>query len=329
MPVTTDPASARLPGTPATATPVQVIVNPTARSGATAALQAELAGELARRRIAHTRVETEGPGHAGELARAAAHAGTGVVVATGGDGTVHEVANGLLRARAELGALATALAVVPCGTGNDFARVIAGIRSRAEAYDAIRAGRTRIVDAGLVRWDGGQEYFVNGMGTGIDVEVVRQLRKTDRLPGGIIYLRALLRALARFRPIPLRLTGGDAVIDARAMMIAVCNGQRIGGAFRICPESRADDGALDACFVEALPWHAIPLTLLAILRGTHRGRPRVRMLRAPAFTLEVPCGTPLFVQLDGELRDTGAARALHVSTLPGALRVIAAPETEG
>ena len=111
---------------------------------------------------------------------------------------------------------------------------------KVSAYDAIAAGRTRVVDAGMVHWDGGQEYFVNGMGTGIDVEVVRQLRKTDRLPGGLVYLRALFRALADFRPIPLRLTAGDTRVEGPAMMVAVCNGRRIGGAFRICPDSRAD-----------------------------------------------------------------------------------------
>ncbi len=327
--MTSDPAPMTTPAASPAVLPMQVIMNPSARSGAAAAVRAELDRELGSRGVRYERVDTAAPLHAAELAADAARAGVPVVVAAGGDGTVHEVANGLLRARAELGTITTALAVIPCGTGNDFARIIARIGSRTAAYDALQRRAVRVVDAGLVRWDGGQEYFVNGMGTGIDVEVVRQLRKTSRLPGGLIYLRALVRALARFRPIPLRVSAGDTVIDSRAMMVALCHGQRIGGAFRICPDSLPDDGLLDACFVEALPWHAIPGTVLAVARGTHAGRPRVRMLRAPAFVLDVPAGTPLYVQLDGELRDTGNARTLHVSTLAGALHVIAAPVTEG
>lgn len=324
----TEPESAARPVVSGAVPPVQVVLNPTARSGAAAAVRAELERELGRRGIAWQRMETSHPGHAAELAYAAARAGAGVVVAVGGDGTVHEVANGLLRAHAEQ-VHTTALGIVPCGTGNDFARIVAGIRNRTDAYDALRDGRMRDVDAGLVRWDGGEEYFVNGMGTGIDVEVVRQLRKTSRLPGALIYLSAVFRALRRFRPVPLRLSANGETIDSRAMMAAVCNGRRIGGGFRICPESLADDGLLDACFVEALAWHEVPAMLLGIVRGTHTHRPRVRMLRAATYVLEVPAGTPLFVQLDGELREAGEARVLRVTTLPRVLRVVAAPVTEG
>lgn len=326
--MTTDPAPLRPPAA-AAALPVHVIVNPAARGGAAAAVRAELDSELGRRGVVHQRLETTRAGHASELAFQAARAGAPVVVAIGGDGTVHEVANGLLRARTEPGATATALAVVPCGTGNDFATVVAGVANREEAYDALQHGYTRIVDAGVVRWAGGEEYFVNGMGTGIDVEVVRQLRRNSSLPAGVIYLSALVRALVHFRPIALRVTAAGQVYDQHVLMAAICNGRRIGGAFRICPGSTDDDGLLDACIVGDLRWYQIPPAILAVLRGTHAGRPRVRMLRAADFDLEVPAGTPLHVQLDGELRDTGGARTLHVSTLPGALRVIAAPVTEG
>ena len=302
--------------------PVHVIVNPAARSGAAAFLRGEVTRDLARRGVEAQFVETTGPGDAADIAARAAAARAPAVVAIGGDGTVHDVANGLLRARETRGTLETALAIVPCGTGNDFARIVAGIVSRAQAYEALAARRVRMVDAGMVRWDGGAEYFINGMGTGIDVDVVRHLRKDAWMPAGFIYLGALFRALLGFRPVPLRLEADGQAFDTRVMMAAICNGRRIGGAFHVCPESRPDDGLLDACIVEALPWHAIPATLLAVLRGSHGRRPRVRMLRAAQFTLTVPGDAPLYVQLDGELRETGSARTLHVSVLPGVLPVL-------
>lgn len=314
--------------TPVT-TPAHLILNPTARNGGAGSVRAEVERELDRRGVPYTVHETSHAGHAADLAADAAQSGVAVVVAVGGDGTVHEVANGLLRAAAANGTRATALAVIPCGTGNDFARVIAGIATRKDAYDALAAGRTRLVDGGVVRWDGDAEYFVNGMGTGIDVEVVRQLRKNENLPAAVVYLRALFAALRTFRPVALRVSDGTHTFEGRIMMLAVCNGRRIGGAFRICPDGRADDGLLDACIVEALPWHAIPPTLLAVLRGTHRGRPRVRMLRGAEFTLESPDAMPLFVQLDGELREPAGIRAMTVTTLPGALSVVSGLAVEG
>lgn len=332
--MTIETSSPRATAAPATL-PVPVIVNPVARGGAAKAARAELERELARRGVVHQRLDSAYAGHATELAFQAARAGAPMVVAVGGDGTVHEVANGLLRAQAGPGATATALAVVPCGTGNDFATMIAGVNSREAAYDALQHRYTRVVDVGLVRWGDTEEYFVNAMGTGIDVEVVRQLRRNSTLPAGIIYLSALARALMRFRPVALQVSAADTVISERVFMAAICNGRRIGGAFRICPASNPDDGRLDACIVGDLSWYQIPPTVLGILRGTHADRPRVRMLRSAEFTIELPSGTPLFAQLDGELRDTGDARTLYVSTRASALRivaapdVVAAPETEG
>lgn len=326
--MTTQPSSPRAPAAPATL-PVPVIVNPVARGGAAKAARAELERELGRRGIAHRRLDSEYAGHATELAFQAARSGASLVVAVGGDGTVHEVANGLLRAQAGPAAPTTALAVVPCGTGNDFATTVAGVSSRDVAYDALQHGHTRAVDVGLVRWADTQEYFVNAMGTGIDVEVVRQLRRNSSLPAGIVYLSALARALMHFRPVVLQVSAAGEVVRERVFMAAICNGQRIGGAFRICPASIHDDGRLDACIVGDLAWHEIPPMVLSILRGTHSGRARVRMLRAAEFTIELPPGTPLYAQLDGELRDTGDARTLHVSTRAAALRVVAAPDTEG
>ena len=306
---------------------IRVVLNPTARSGAAAAVREEIARALDARGVAWTRVDTHHPGHAVELARQAALDGVRIVVAVGGDGTVHEVANGLLRAREER-EHTTALGIVPCGTGNDFANMIAGIRTREGAYDALLHGHVRQVDAGRVEWDGGDEYFANAMGTGMDVEVVRQLRKTSRLPGMLIYLGAVLRTLRVYRPLPLRMESDDGVVDSRAYVVAICNGSRIAGGLRVCPDSRPDDGQLDALFVTDLAWHQIPATLVGVVRGTHAHRPGVRMVRSPAFTLAVPRGTRLYFQVDGELRDAGDAHTLRVSTLPGALRVISAASQE-
>jgi diacylglycerol kinase family enzyme len=172
-------------------------------------------------------VLTTGPGAATEQARDAAAAGEPVVVAAGGDGTAHEVANGLLQA-ADAGAGDTALGVIPIGTGNDFVKVIPGTSSRPAAYDTLARGRRYRYDAGRVSWAGGSEYFLNAMGTGIDVEVVRQILTRSRRTGRFVYIAGLLQALRRYRPVHLRLETGGETLELRVMTIAIANGTCIG-----------------------------------------------------------------------------------------------------
>jgi diacylglycerol kinase (ATP) len=294
---------------------MRVILNPAARHGAGHRLRPVIERELGRRGLDIDIIETEGPGHAAELAGAAAAAGIGRVIAAGGDGTVHEVANGLMNA----GVSGTALGLIPIGTGNDFVKMVPGTSSISTAFDTLRDGIERPVDVGVVRWEGRTEHFMNAMGTGIDVEVVRQMRRSSRMPGGMIYLTALARALVRFRPMPIRIVIDDEEINESIMILAVCNGPSIGGSFRVCPDARPDDGILDVCVVGQLPLHRIVRTVPRVLRGTHAGQPGITMRRGTTVRLARAGGEPFSFQLDGELRETEteilvtfAARPLNV-----------------
>jgi diacylglycerol kinase (ATP) len=309
---------------------IHVVLNPAAGRGAARRVRAEVEQSLRRRHATFAISETTAPGEAIELAAAAARSGADVVAAVGGDGTVHEVANGLLRAAAA-GSTA-ALGIVPVGTGNDFIKVVAGVRTRADAYDALAHGVVRAMDAGVVRWDDGDEFFVNAMGTGIDVEVVRQIQRIRNLPGAAVYLLGLIRALAVFRPIAARISldatdddgAGD---DVRAMMVAVANGRCIGGAFRVSPGALPDDGLLDVVLVAETRLLESVRVARRILRGTHIGHRAVRHRTARRVDIEVPAGASLFLQLDGELREP-RGRRVRVEVMPGALRVVAAPSPD-
>lgn len=304
-------------------TPVHVILNPRAGDGAGRRVRPELERELGRRGITFAIEETERPGHAVELARAAAARGAPVVVAAGGDGTIHEVANGLLQARDDGNPARTALGIVPIGTGNDFIKAVMGGTDRRHAYDALAAGCTRAIDIGRAEWEGGAEYFVNGVGTGIDVEVVRQMRRFPRLHGLVSYLVALVRALVGFHAIPLRIRMDGERTERKVMIIAVGNGHCLGGGFYVCPEAKPDDGLLDVCIVNELNLLQIARVLPRILRGTHAGMPKVTLRRAEEVEISGTGTAPLFFQLDGELREPEGARHLRVSVEPGALRVVA------
>ena len=303
---------------------MRVIVNPTSRGGAARALRPELERELARRGVACEIIETEGPGHAVELARDACAAAAAAVVAVGGDGTVHEVANGLLQAQDAGFSGRCALGLVPGGTGNDFVKVIPGTSTRAAAYDTLARGARFPFDAALVSWPGGREYCLNAFGTGVDVEVVRQIRNRSRRTGALVYVGALVRALRGYRPAHLRVDADGEIMEQRIMMIAIANGSCVGGVFRICPEALPNDGWLDLCLVRELGVLRQPAMAVRILRGRHGGRPEVSFRRARRVALEVLDDAPLFFQLDGELREPAGVRRLEIEVQPARLQVIAA-----
>jgi diacylglycerol kinase (ATP) len=294
-----------------------VILNPAAGGGAGRRVRAEVERELSRRRVDFEIVQSEGTGHAVELAADATRRGPGFVIAVGGDGTIHEVANGLLTAPAHT----SALAAVSVGTGNDFVKVIDGLAPRTTAFDTIAAGMTRLVDVGQVSWGASTEYFVNAMGTGVDVDVARHIHRSRRLPGGLVYLSAVPRALAGFRAARVRARMDDAVHEGAVMMLAVGNGRSVGGAFRLFPDAVPTDGLLDVCIVDEVRGLAIVRPLLSLLRGTHTGLDPVHMHRARSIDIEMLSDAPLHFQLDGELREAGDARTLRIETRPAVLRV--------
>lgn len=294
---------------------VRVILNPVAGGGRAGRLRRAIERELAARGLSADVMLTRERGHAVELAAEAA-ADHGLVVAAGGDGTVHEVANGLLTV--EEGRRTAGLAVLPIGTGNDFVKLLGGNRL-AHAFDAILSGATREVDVGRVTWTGTSEHFINGMGTGIDVEVVRQVARLPRMRGVAGYLVGVLRALRVFEPIRARLLVDGVELVDRVMIIAVGNGVSQGGGFYITPGALADDGRLDLCVISEMRMGRVLLTLPRLLRGSHVSRAGVVMKQFRK--LEVETDEPLFFQLDGELREPAGTHRLEVEVIPGALRV--------
>jgi YegS/Rv2252/BmrU family lipid kinase len=290
-------------------------------------MRPEIERELSARGIAYDLVQTTRRGEAVKLAREAVERGAAIIVAAGGDGTIHEAANGILAASTD-GRRGPALAVIPIGTGNDFAKLLAGGKDLRAAYDAIARGTDTAFDVGLVEWQGGAEYVVNGMGTGIDVEVVRQIERVPWMPGTLRYLVGLLRALIKYRAIPLRIRADDADIDGKVMIVAIGNGPCLGGGFYLCPAAQPDDAQLDVCVISEANALQIARVLPRILRGTHGTSSVVTMKRAATVEIRTDGTQPLFFHLDGELREPAEARSLRITLRAGALRVIGAAVTE-
>jgi len=271
-----------------------------------------------------TLIPTEAQGHAKALAGAAAREGAPRILAVGGDGTIHEVANGLLGS----GVDPPPMAVVPVGTGNDFFRMVGGSPGLHQAMDTFESGVVHAFDVGQVRFEGGSSFFVNLLGVGVDVELLRRREKFKRLKGLPQYLAALASALVSYRPQPFRVSywsthgaGAKEIIEDRTILTTVTVGPSIGGGFLVSPEASPQDGLLDLFFVEAASLLKIARYVPKVIRGTFKDVPEIHTGKLIGATVERPDRTPFFFELDGE-RMPEPVTKLEIEVCPGRLKVL-------
>ncbi len=299
-PMTRDPHAAK---------EILVIANPRAGKGAARARAERLAESLRRRGLAFRIVETTGAGHATTLARDA----TSAVVAIGGDGTVNECVNGLPVRAGRIGPFA----VLPAGSGDDFAANAGQTRDVDELALRLAHGRTRTIDVGDARLDcehgAVQRLFVNDAGLGFEADVVLAAGELRWLRGLPLYLTATVRAARRQRVVDCDMTytsGSTAVTETLPVLFAsACNGPRVGGGLHFAPDASVEDNALDVLRVTSSSAFATLGLLARLLRRRHGRDPRVRLERCNEVVMSP--STPLPVTLDGEViaRRTTSLRA--------------------
>ena len=307
-----------MPGDPfATERPLTVVVNPVAGGGRARRRAEALERELRKAQVPFDVRETAARGDA---RRFAGEAGRSAVVAVGGDGTVHEVLDGLRPQGDVLGPLA----VLPAGSGDDFAAATGFDRRPDRLVARLREGTERRIDCGvatLIRSDGSEhrERFVDDVGIGFVADVVQAIRGVP-LRGKLLYLTATLRALARLRPIEAEFAlDGGARATRRCLLVSLCNVPAIGGGLPFAPDARLDDGRLDLVEIAATSRLGTLSLLGKLLRRRHRDDARVRCTTFQEARLRFPLPAP--ISMDGELIATDAT-ALHVATLPRALRLV-------
>ncbi|MEZ5064497.1 MAG: diacylglycerol kinase family lipid kinase [bacterium] len=285
---------------------VTFILNPAAGRGRAGKLAAELPRRFARHGLEAEVRETRESKHAIELARAAAESGSRIVAAVGGDGTAHEVVNGLAGTSATLG-------VVPLGSGNDLAMALGIPPDLDAALDVLVSGRDRPLDLG--RFDDG--WFANSLGLGFEAQVTIESRKIRHLRGFTIYLAAVVKALAHLECPDLEIRIDDRKVDGERLLVCVGNGPRVGGGFLLTPDADNADGRLDVCVVDAMGRLAVMRTLPKAISGTHVSDPRVSMFRGERLTFASRRGFPFHA--DGEVYSE-RRHELTIRIEPGALR---------
>ena len=273
-----------------------VILNPAAGRGAARRAESVVARAFRAQGWAVDVVRTEGPGHGQELAAQAVREGARHVVAVGGDGTVHDVANGLLRNAAD-----AALGVVPVGSGNDFAKLVG-----VYGHDPVRAV-ARLVTAGSRRFDAGRvlgEWFVNSVGFGFGPAVVQMRNRMPHLRGFLSYLVPIVQTFFRFEPPIFDVAAPGFRERGYMMMIEVCNGTTAGGSYRFAPDADPADGKMDVCLIRRVSLPRFLLALPRIMRGTHVTMREVAVIKTAKLVVRSP-EQPLVVHVDGELREPG------------------------
>ena len=295
-----------------------VIGNPRAGRGGVQRRWGELLERLQRAGLAPTGWLTRAPGHATELARRARSEQRALVVAVGGDGTVHEVVNGLL-ADGDEGPVPV-LGVVPGGSGCDYARTF-GLPADLDPAVANLASTLppRAVDVGEVRCQGPdgahRRLFVNVAEVGIGADVAHRASGLPRCFGAGRYVASFVLTLADHRHSDACVEAGAESYDGPLTNLVVALGQYFGGGMRIAPTADPGDGDFDVQvqFGSKLDY---TLAMPKVFRGTHVPHPKVLEWRAAA--VDIDCDPAIRLEADGEVLGTTPA---SFRLLPAALRL--------
>jgi YegS/Rv2252/BmrU family lipid kinase len=265
---------------------------------------------------------TRAPGHASELAEQAAAAGWDVVAAVGGDGTLNEVLNGLVKSHRQ-GNSHAALGLIPVGRGNDFGFGVGVPMDWRTACSAMVTGQRKWIDVGFVQGGDYPEgrYFGNGVGIGFDAVVGFEAAKLKRLHGFPSYIVAALKTIFLYYRAPqVHLEWDGQSLTMFSLMVSVMNGRRMGGGFMMAPEAQVDDASFDLCLAGQVSRLRIFGLIPKFMQGTQAGHPAIRFLRTNHLVVTALQGV-LPAHADGETLCVSGQR-LELTLLPKMLEVI-------
>lgn len=262
------------------------------------------------------------PGHAIELARQAGGQGYDMVIAVGGDGTVHEVVNGLMQVEESKRPL---LGIVPVGSGNDFAHAIGVPKESDHALAHALKGEASTIDLGLMTDEHGRkEYFDNTLGIGFDAVVTIRSHKLLVVRGFLMYLTAVIQTIVlNHDPAHVQIETDSEKIDEQVLMTTLCNGGREGGGFLLSPDSKMTDGIMEFLLVRKVSRAMMFRLVPEFMNGTHRRfAKQIRMGACKKFSMT--SDRPLYIHADGEIFTSFGSnlRKVTFEILPNALKVV-------
>ncbi|MYC15475.1 MAG: diacylglycerol kinase family lipid kinase [Gemmatimonadetes bacterium] len=283
-----------------------IIANPVSGRGRARRIGERVADLLRERGVNAHLMMSGAPGDCERLAREALARGARQVAACGGDGTVHEVVNGLANSDAVLG-------VVPCGRGNDLVRALGLSSDVKDVVNTLVHGEDRAIDLGKT----GGRFFTTVASLGFDTAVAQRARsRPSRLGGTASYCLAVLQTLFGYRSPLVRLRGDFGVFEGRVLLAATANAPFYGSGIKIAPDAIFDDGVLDLCIVADVSRWTVLRMFLRAYSGAHVGHSAVRVVQTR--TLQIESDDSLWIFADGEPMCEVPAM---IEVVSGALRV--------
>ena len=293
-----------------------IIANPVSGRGRARRVGERVADLLRERGVNSDLMVSEAPGDCERIAREVLARGVRRVAACGGDGTVHEVVNGLADSDAVLG-------IVPCGRGNDLARALGLSRDVKDVVNTLVHGVDRAIDLGKA----GNRFFATVASLGFDTAVAQRMRNQGtgsmhiltrvlEVGGTVSYGLTVLRTLFGYRSPFVRLRGDFGVFEGRVLLAATANAPFYGSGIKIAPDAIVDDGMLDVCIVVDVSRWTVLRMFLSAYSGAHVGHSAVRIVQTR--TLQIESDDSLWIFADGEPVCEIPAK---IEVVPGALKV--------
>jgi len=294
------------------------IVNPNARNKAIGKMWPKVEEEILVRGMRHSTIYTQEPRHAEQIAREEA-ANYDVVVATGGDGTVNEVANGLY-------GTGTTFGVLPLGNGNDFANGILLDDDYLRSLDVLNEGKTLDLTVGIATADDEKRYFVNIADTGVGATIsLAAFTEAKWLRGFLKYYYLALKGVLKYRLVKTRMQIDDQTpFECGLLIIAAGVGHRFGAGFTILPDNYAFEQDFAICYANDIK-KLKQIHLLNILKaGKHIGKENVHYIRGRKISLEL-LTKALPVEVEGEIVNVAANKVI-IEVAPEKMKTIVPAE---
>jgi diacylglycerol kinase (ATP) len=249
---------------------------------------------------------SESPGHATQLAQQFDPSRYDGIVAVGGDGTLFEVLNGLLKKHENFD---LPIGQIPVGTGNSFIKDF-GIHTIKDAVEKIAGGKTKKVDVGFFKYPEGEYYFINLLGTGFVANVAHRAGKYKAL-GPLSYVLGVFEEIVQLKPVPLEMTIDGKVYQRDYIFTEICNSTKTGGNMIMAPDAKIDDGLLDIILLNNISKFNLLKVFPQIFKGTHILDSHMETFKGKH--IKIVTETPQRLTPDGEVFGT---TPIEVSILP-------------
>lgn len=304
-----------------------IIVNPKSASGSTQTRWARIASDWAQYYGAFNVEFTQFRGHGSEIAQQAAENGREFIVACGGDGTINEIANGILKSGkdAELG-------ILPQGTGGDFRRTIGMASTIRRASEELKNGITKQIDVGKVTYINHQDqteerYFLNIASVGLSASIIERVKTTGKLDwisfgslrGKASFAYSTLQEVLNLNAKTIRVRfDEDEVKSLQTIVFCVANARYFGGGMKIAPDAVIDDGLFNVVNIGDIGTGKVMLNVQKLYAGTHYSLDEVKHTTAKKIEISAFDNSEIHLETDGEL--PGKLPAVF-EIFPGALRI--------